>query len=99
MLRLVLDARWTNRMCRQPPHSRLAVPAALARLLASRDAAALEEAELTRLIGGPPSWTADEGDDAAAADEADDALYGFSVDLADGFYQFRCAAMASYFGL
>ena len=31
------------------------------------------------------------------ADDAD--LFGFSVDLTDGFYQFKCEKMASFFGL
>ena len=29
----------------------------------------------------------------------DDELVGFSIDLADGFYQFKCQALASLFGL
>ena len=33
MLRLALDARWTNRMCNLPPYSRLAGPSALGRPL------------------------------------------------------------------
>ena len=51
MLRLVLDARWTNRMCRPPPHSRLAVPAALSRLLAGAEAAAVDIEELRQFMG------------------------------------------------
>ena len=34
ILLLVVDARWSNRMFRQPPYSRLAVPSALPRLSA-----------------------------------------------------------------
>ena len=89
MLRLALGARWTNRLCRRPPLPRLAAPGALARLSTSREALAVEEAEL-RAAGA-----------AARADGAgaDAELCGFSVDLADCFYQFKTERMASYFGL
>ena len=46
MLRLVLDCRWTNRMCKPPPYSRLAVPSALGRLLAGPEATAVDLAAL-----------------------------------------------------
>ena len=89
MLRLVLDGRWTNRLCKRPPLSRLAVPSALARLSTSPDALAIEESELRAAGVSAPGGAAG----------GDVELCGFSVDLTDGFYQFKCEAMASYFGL
>ncbi|CAK0843206.1 unnamed protein product, partial [Prorocentrum cordatum] len=89
MLRLVLDARWTNKLCKRPPLSRLAVPSALARLSTSPEAVAIEGAELKAAgVSVTP-----------AAGGGDTELCGFSVDLTDGFYQFKCETMASYFGL
>jgi hypothetical protein len=86
MLRLVIDCRWSNRMCRTPPASRLAVPSSLARLNVSDSALAFADSQLEDWGGG-------------MGEGGDDDLYGYSVDLTDGFYQFRCAAMASMFGL
>ncbi|CAK0891661.1 unnamed protein product [Prorocentrum cordatum] len=87
MLRLVIDARWANRMCRAPPLSQLAVPGALARLSASDESFRMVQERLGR--------TAQANLDSAGDDE----LVGFSIDLTDGFYQFKCEALASMLGL
>ena len=86
MLRLVIDARWTNRMCRPPPLSQLAVPGAVARLSASDESFDLACELFGHLV------------EAGLGTPGDDELVGSSIDLTDGFYQFRCQALASLFG-
>ena len=95
MLRLVIDARWTNRMCRSAPYSRLAVPSALSRLCGARGA---EEVDYVEMLAENPANT--NGDQVLEEDLTDDGkFYGYSVDLTDGFYQFKSEKMAAYFGL
>ncbi len=53
VLRLLFDARGTNRMCSQPPRSRHAVPGALGRLLAEDEASAVDLGKLRHRAGGP----------------------------------------------
>ena len=93
MQRRVLDARWTNRMCRPPPLSRLAVPSAIGRIGAGRE---LLHAGLVDLhaMGASGPHSSPPRTVAMDTDNAD--LFGFSVDLADGFYQFKCEKMASF---
>lgn len=72
MQRLVIAARWATRLCKAPPHSRLAVPAALICLLAGRVAERVDRQGMRRGVGrrrrdprgmprrrgrrSPPSW-------------------------------------------
>lgn len=97
MQRLILDARWSNRLFHPPPHSRLAVPAALSRLLAG-----VETERLDAAAGrAHPSYVAEPVDtpevDIVAAQGWP--VWGYSLDLTDGFYQFKSERMASLFGL
>lgn len=82
-------------MCRAPPHSRLAVPSALARLLTGRAAEELDFLEMTAAReDGDMS-----GPEAAAPVSGEFPIFGYSVDLTDGFYQFKSERMATFFGL
>lgn len=97
MQRLVIDARWSNRLCRPPPHSRLAVPAALSRLLAGHGAERVDrDGMLEQGACGGASWQPEEdpGDHMGGWP-----IRGYSVDLTDGFYEFKCARIVSLFGL
>ncbi|CAK0846500.1 unnamed protein product, partial [Prorocentrum cordatum] len=87
MLRRVIDARCANRMCRAPPLSQLAMPGALARLSASDESFRMVQERLGRAA------------QAELDSPGDDELVGFSIDLTDVFYQFKCQALASMFGL
>jgi len=97
MIRLVVDARWVNALCRPPPHSRLAVPSALARLSVAGENLHIHEVDLAEAAVAGPMAAESGTEDKLEGDGV--SLVGFGVDLTDGFYQFKSKKMASFFGL
>lgn len=93
--RLIVDARQANMMHQRAPHSDLAVPSALSRLVLSDEAVNLCERASERLHSAATNNYHHQPD----RDRDHLKLWpnGSSADLTDGFYQFRCTRMASWF--
>ena len=91
MLDLAVDDRWSKRLHRPPPYSRLAVPSPLARLSAGSEPRK-DLFEMARAGYTHDTNRNDRGD-------VELAFFGNSIDLTDGFYQFKCDGLATLFGL
>ena len=91
ILRLVVDARKSNGLCRPPPFSRLAVPLALDRLCSGEGA---EETDLIEMARAGQTRATNHNN----SEVRQRGLFGCSKDHTDGFYQFKCEALASLFG-
>eukprot|EP00971_Amphidinium_carterae_P110611 2191010-Amphidinium_carterae.1 len=90
-IRLVVDARWPNKLFFRPPHSELAIPGTLSRLSTHWHSVQYDRAVLERWRG--------RGKFPGIRPEAEHSVSGFAVDLTDGFYQFKCQRLACFFGL
>ena len=93
-IRMVIDARLVNQSHRTPPHVALGSPSAWADLN-------LSDAPSLASLLTPESDPADSLDSPPLPDGSspNSELYFASGDLQDSFYQFKCEALASDFGM